>query len=181
MTWRLVETTTRATEPPQRARGPCPTRGRRARDASQGRPGVSGAPWWTAPGSPLKKVLDEACAAVFGANGHRVTPGWGTFNHPARIDVPNVSQRADASYLSLEEPPRFELGNGGFADHCLTTWLWLLVPSYVPNAGRSINVRRAPPRHSRCPAGPPRRGRRAAQRRDAGGAIAQRRTCSVDG
>ena len=24
----------------------------------------------------------------------------------------------------LEAPPRFELGNKGFADLCLTTWLW---------------------------------------------------------
>ena len=24
----------------------------------------------------------------------------------------------------LEAPPRFELGNQGFADPCLTTWLW---------------------------------------------------------
>ena len=24
----------------------------------------------------------------------------------------------------LEVPPRFELGNRGFADRCLTTWLW---------------------------------------------------------
>ena len=24
----------------------------------------------------------------------------------------------------LEVPPRFELGNRGFADPCLTTWLW---------------------------------------------------------
>lgn len=23
----------------------------------------------------------------------------------------------------VEVPPRFELGNDGFADHCLTTWL----------------------------------------------------------
>ena len=26
--------------------------------------------------------------------------------------------------LSMEAPPRFELGNKGFADLCLTTWLW---------------------------------------------------------
>ena len=26
--------------------------------------------------------------------------------------------------LHLEAPPRFELGNKGFADLCLTTWLW---------------------------------------------------------
>ena len=24
----------------------------------------------------------------------------------------------------MEAPPRFELGNQGFADPCLTTWLW---------------------------------------------------------
>ena len=26
--------------------------------------------------------------------------------------------------LSLEAPPRFELGDQSFADSCLTTWLW---------------------------------------------------------
>ena len=26
----------------------------------------------------------------------------------------------------MEAPPRFELGNKGFADLCLTTWLWRL-------------------------------------------------------
>ncbi len=26
--------------------------------------------------------------------------------------------------LQMEAPPRFELGNKGFADLCLTTWLW---------------------------------------------------------
>jgi hypothetical protein len=26
--------------------------------------------------------------------------------------------------MFLEAPPRFELGNKGFADLCLTTWLW---------------------------------------------------------
>ncbi len=30
----------------------------------------------------------------------------------------------------LEVPPRFELGNGGFADHCLTAWLWHRVPTF---------------------------------------------------
>ena len=29
-----------------------------------------------------------------------------------------------ASGMGLEVPPRFELGNKGFADLCLTTWLW---------------------------------------------------------
>ncbi len=27
----------------------------------------------------------------------------------------------------MEAPPRFELGNEGFADLCLTTWLWRLI------------------------------------------------------
>src|SRR5215510_14824685 len=40
----------------------------------------------------------------------------------------------------LEEPPRFELGNGGFADHCLTTWLWLLEPSLCTR-GRALDQR----------------------------------------
>src|SRR5262245_29157104 len=42
-------------------------------------------------------------------------------------------------WLNMEEPPRFELGNGGFADHCLTTWLWLLTAHamYQTSGGRS--------------------------------------------
>ena len=31
-----------------------------------------------------------------------------------------------ATFIILEAPPRFELGDKGFADPCLTTWLWLL-------------------------------------------------------
>ena len=31
--------------------------------------------------------------------------------------------------LFLEVPPRFELGNKGFADLCLTSWLWRRVES----------------------------------------------------
>ncbi len=31
----------------------------------------------------------------------------------------------------LEAPPRFELGNQGFADPCLTTWLWRHIPNGV--------------------------------------------------
>ena len=27
-------------------------------------------------------------------------------------------------YIVKKAPPRFELGNKGFADLCLTTWLW---------------------------------------------------------
>ena len=30
----------------------------------------------------------------------------------------------------LEAPPRFELGNKGFADLCLTTWLWRRIILY---------------------------------------------------
>src|ERR1041384_833390 len=43
----------------------------------------------------------------------------------------------------MEEPPRFELGNGGFADHCLTTWLWLLTAHamYQTSAARSTRPR----------------------------------------
>ena len=33
-------------------------------------------------------------------------------------------RRLQASGFSLEAPPRLELGNRGFADLCLTTWLW---------------------------------------------------------
>ena len=31
----------------------------------------------------------------------------------------------------LEVPPRFELGNRGFADLCLTTWLWHRILNYI--------------------------------------------------
>ena len=31
--------------------------------------------------------------------------------------------------LLMEVPPRFELGNRGFADLCLTTWLWYQIRS----------------------------------------------------
>ena len=30
----------------------------------------------------------------------------------------------DNAYSAMEVPPRFELGNEGVADLCLTTWLW---------------------------------------------------------
>ena len=42
-------------------------------------------------------------------------------------------------FFDLEAPPRFGLGNEGFADPCLTTWLWrqiletgFLIPPYRP-------------------------------------------------
>ena len=38
-----------------------------------------------------------------------------------------ISLKKPRSYergFFLEVPPRFELGNRGFADRCLTTWLW---------------------------------------------------------
>ena len=31
----------------------------------------------------------------------------------------------------LEAPPRFELGHRGFADLCLTTWLWRRIELYA--------------------------------------------------
>ena len=31
----------------------------------------------------------------------------------------------------LEATPRFELGNQGFADPCLTTWLWRRIELYA--------------------------------------------------
>ena len=33
--------------------------------------------------------------------------------------------------LFLEAPPRFELGHRGFADLCLTTWLWRRIELYA--------------------------------------------------
>ena len=33
--------------------------------------------------------------------------------------------------LDLEAPPRFELGDKGFADLCLTTWLWRHIISQI--------------------------------------------------
>ena len=37
---------------------------------------------------------------------------------PVRLPVP------PPRHIKLEATPRFELGNKGFADLCLTTWLW---------------------------------------------------------
>ena len=34
------------------------------------------------------------------------------------------SKSLTCSFFFLEAPPRFELGHKGFADLCLTTWLW---------------------------------------------------------
>ena len=38
----------------------------------------------------------------------------------------------------LEAPPRFELGHRGFADLCLTTWLWRRIELY------SLSVKKMP-------------------------------------
>ena len=38
-------------------------------------------------------------------------------------DISNKKPATRAGFL-LEAPPRFELGNRGFAVRCLTTWLW---------------------------------------------------------
>jgi hypothetical protein len=37
---------------------------------------------------------------------------------------PGGNKKTAFRLFFLEAPPRFELGNKGFADLCLTTWLW---------------------------------------------------------
>ena len=39
--------------------------------------------------------------------------------------------RAFLIIYHLEAPPRFELGNKGFADLCLTAWLWRLMLNWI--------------------------------------------------
>ena len=39
------------------------------------------------------------------------------------VDAPEFSQAHLYRLVIMEVPPRFELGNEGFADPCLTTWL----------------------------------------------------------
>ena len=42
-----------------------------------------------------------------------------------RLELPAPLQvGVQADLINLEAPPRFEPGNKGFADPCLTTWLW---------------------------------------------------------
>ena len=45
----------------------------------------------------------------------------------------------DFEYL-LEAPPRFELGNKGFADLRLTTWLWRLVGAVDETRTRDLHL-----------------------------------------
>ena len=42
---------------------------------------------------------------------------------------------------SLEAPPRFELGHKGFADLCLTTWLWCRI-QFFKKVGRLRFIKR---------------------------------------
>jgi hypothetical protein len=46
------------------------------------------------------------------------------FKKTEEIKPKFLKEKARAFALALEAPPRFELGNRGFAVHCLTTWLW---------------------------------------------------------
>ena len=46
------------------------------------------------------------------------------FTRHRRISLKKKKQVFRLAFLFLEVPPRFELGNRGFADLCLTTWLW---------------------------------------------------------
>ena len=50
---------------------------------------------------------------------------WQCQHHLPKANI--ISKKKSTSYevlFFLEAPPRFELGNKGFADLCLTTWLW---------------------------------------------------------
>ena len=48
----------------------------------------------------------------------------------SHVDAGEKAAAAGKVIETVEVPPRFELGNGGFADHCLTTWLWHRVQSF---------------------------------------------------
>ena len=41
-----------------------------------------------------------------------------------KFKICKIKNLQDFLQVFLEAPPRFELGNKGFADLCLTTWLW---------------------------------------------------------
>jgi hypothetical protein len=65
--------------------------------------------------------------------GEQVNPNWFTKGTPGcaleslTLGRDRGNRKAKTPRLRgllFEVPPRFELGNGGFADHCLTTWLW---------------------------------------------------------
>ena len=51
----------------------------------------------------------------------------GEFISLEHFKLPQISKKETPAYKAgvsfLEAPPRFELGNRGFADPCLTTWL----------------------------------------------------------
>ena len=40
----------------------------------------------------------------------------------------------------LEAPPRIELGNEGFADLCLTAWLWCLMPYLIASVVNTLSI-----------------------------------------
>lgn len=44
----------------------------------------------------------------------------------------------------LEATPRFELGNQGFADPCLTTWLCRLISVSLDLGKRTLNIFKRP-------------------------------------
>ncbi len=45
-----------------------------------------------------------------------------------------------AAVFTLEAPPRFELGHKGFADLCLTTWLWRLITEIKKRLKRVLSA-----------------------------------------
>ena len=61
-----------------------------------------------------------------------------------------IKKHFERSAFCLEAPPRFELGNKGFAGLCLTTWLWrhITKDAYsvfcVWSGRRDSNSRRSP-------------------------------------
>ena len=71
---------------------------------------------------PAKKRLSTVFSLVANLN---CVP----FRHDSsNLRVTSPKERKTTSRMgcrfSLEAPPRFELGDKGFADPCLTTWLW---------------------------------------------------------
>ena len=53
----------------------------------------------------------------------------GNFTNPKGIYFIEKKSKSCDLLFFLEAPPRFELGRKGFADLCLTTWLWRHISS----------------------------------------------------
>ena len=51
--------------------------------------------------------------------------------YPSQVKTPQTFNLRGFPY---QAPPRFELGNKGFADLCLTTWLWRRMGQITTNS-----------------------------------------------